>query len=520
MNLKKVAVFSTTLFVLFSLQGTSRADFRFDWRGFYSANAARFLPEPRPPAGPAPSLSARDCLVILTYNGFGAAVLRRVLLDHVARVPSLPSPSAWTDYALLKRYIRPLPVVGADSRVSGALALELAAHLAGGDPSALLPEDGYDRLGEAGLLPAWLWVRFARAVPDSPPSPEMLAGITAFASPADRVFLYALAASDPARYSPFAAARLAASKDEFERACALLVLARLPADDRPPSFSPSLLRLLARPEERPARLAAMAALLARDPSFLPALRPAAPSSAAFAAAYGACLPDPALPSLAGDRDLPPLMRGYALLGAASPGRKALLPVLRAALRSESAEERALAALAVGVVGGPSAALSLRSLFQDASYEVRACSVLGAGFLEHRQAFTIFRAFVQDKHHQELSAMASVLLARDRNRAVPRLLDGIDEYTFARERGFALFALGSASPDLFARRAPRWRSSDSPFLRRFLALGGLMSGDSSWLKEFERSIVQYQDYLPWGKVEVLRARALERLLPDPFDFLFR
>ncbi|MDZ7815167.1 MAG: hypothetical protein U5N86_03905 [Planctomycetota bacterium] len=121
----------------------------------------------------------------------------------------------------------------------------------------------------------------------------------------------------------------------------------------------------------------------------------------------------------------------------------------------------------------------------------------------------------DKHHQEISALASLLGAFRFPENSGSFVTGTYEYTFDRERAVALLALGVSTAEGLEQSLDRYRGKGSAYLDRMAALAQLARGDGTALKSLHRSLVRYQDYEPFGTPLSLRRDIYRRLLPPAF-----
>ncbi|GAB4155766.1 MAG: hypothetical protein Kow00107_05550 [Planctomycetota bacterium] len=519
-----IVVIALSATLLLSAESRCRGNsFFFDWRSYHSANTdllwrssesidIEFDTENH-------NISLSSYLTMLSYNGYGARYARAAVLSAMKRHSASIEIDDLLAVASGSSRAPALPVVGASKETPRVLSLIAAVRLAE-KPAELFDRLDPSRFSSPEAITGYLyaWSRSGRGLQ------PMIAELADSLSEADSIFPVLIADRD-AEGMRFLQSRLS-SKHGIERACALLRLsAREEAEEPDPRFSRWAARAFEPLEAGDLSLLpilACALYQYADKSALALVEPHFRSHDDLVASIAAIpvgrMADlKTLQAYLRDENIPSVAKGFLLLGASPRKEPEVLGMIHEALKSESVELRKCAALAAAAEG-PAAIPKLAELFQDASYDVRACAVISAASIHSDYSYGFLKANVEDKHHQEISALASVLAAFKFGSKAARFLDCADEYTFDRERGVALLALALADPLTFAQRESEWSKSESPYLRRLIALGGISAGRSEFLLRFRDAIVEYQDYSIFGSPASLRRDILETYMPKPFSWL--
>lgn len=494
--------------------------FEFDWRVFVRGNERALLPS-APSSFDIPSqglsLTPQCYCRILSFNGTANDIVRDSVLTIATKDKTAPTSDQWLAYALMQNDFRRPPIAGLDRSGANGLALLFALNSAP-DRDMLLDSLDMARLVKCDLIPAYLYSLGAYGDRIKEAKFNALASAV---SRDDRVFLYAIAAKYPDLFGEFLRKAVKESPPS-ESAIALLAISKAALPIGQEELAEIIRKILLTNDYWAIMHAALAMTAKNDPfstrlfeNFVTSDDLALASCCALA--IGANLPAVDVARWYGNEGLQGVVRGHLVLGCAKREGAEFDALIDAALSSSEVVLRELGAISVGLRG--ERLFRLNDLFQDASYEVRACSAIGAGFRRERSTFGVLKSFVQDKHHEELTAIASLLLGARPSDAAARLLTGVDEYLYERERGSAFVALGAVSKQLFNEAAPRHlKSAKTPYLRRMIAIGGLLTGDSRWLVELDKALSEYAEYRPFGHPVALRFEALTSLVNDPFDYL--
>ena len=517
-----LSLLSLLLFMAaFALSAASADSLFFDWRSVYRQAPRLFLPKRETklnfPHGF--RTNARELCIMLSYNGFGAPIVREMAFDAAKAASGAPSAAEWLEYAYGKKELRTLPVVGLGRTGTASLALIFHSALSDNPQKSLTSVD-LARIQSEKILPAYLYCLSLKAVQLDAALLENWYGKV---SEYDAAFLAAIAGKNAKPFRNILVAALD-SNSPLKRAYALLALSFLPANERDADFARWAGAVLNSRDLWAMRLAALAAYRVAQPDvsllFEPYILSNDIASATFAAiAFGSAGPYEKIRALSVRKGLNPIIKGHILLGAAKrAGGNWETSFFSSFTESGDPLIRQLAAIALGMRADPASVPKLRALFQDAAYDVRAASIVAAGLLKPRYSFGLLKDFVQDKHHEELSALASLLLAQGRGKATTRLLSGVNEYIFDREKAMGLLALGAASPDTFLKEAQRYRNRTPPYLQRLLSIGALYGGKGEYLHCFTRAIREFQEYRPFGHPAALRYEAVRELIPPLFAYL--
>ncbi|MFA4986730.1 MAG: HEAT repeat domain-containing protein [Candidatus Brocadiia bacterium] len=513
---------------LAALRGT---DVYFDWRNFHSNNADRLWPHYTAPAEGASfnsSLTISDRLVALSFNGIGRGLTREILADQFRRDTSCPDFTVWLDLALGRSRIPALPVVGLGAGGARALAMEAAFGLCENPQSLYLSVSEQEMPVE--ILLSLLYAMARNNVQVDRGVLDRLARVL----PREyRLFAIRLAMNARQVGKDFLKSRLD-SELPSERGMALLALSMMEPTPTREEFA-AWSKSVADKGGLPAlRLASLAMLAARDEEAWASMRSAMAGAkiengddAVFVyLAQGACGTEAdtkalfdSLPWESDPLRWPFNSAAHLVFGCAQNyGLKHCKPYIDRLMASEYPQARVYGALAIGVAGDPDGLKMLQPLYQDASYDVRAACVLAARMLDTPYSFGLMKRFVSDKHHQELSALASLFIGRYDKEAATRLLSDMNFYIFDREKAMALLSLSFASGDAFGPVAEANRGNASPYVRRYNALGALFNGKTEYWGDFAKSLVQYQDYEPFGTAASLRRALLAEMIPFPFGYL--